>query len=56
MNDYIFRNYRALEYADGRILDDEVAGVLLEELREDSPLHPDNEARQRVVRLGAGSH
>ena len=56
MNDYIFRNYRALEYADGRILDDEVAGVLLEELREDFPLHPDNEARQRVVRLGAGSH
>ena len=56
MNDYIFRNYRALEYADGRILDDEVADVLLEELREDSPLHPDNEARQRVVRLGAGSH
>ena len=56
MNDYIFRNYRALEYADGRILDDGVADVLLEELREDSPLHPDNEARQRVVRLGAGSH
>ena len=55
MNDYIFRNYRALEYADGRILDDGVADVLLEELREDSPLHPDNEARQRVVRLGAGS-
>ena len=55
MNDYIFRNYRALEYTDGRILDDGVADVLLEELREDSPLHPDNEARQRVVRLGAGS-
>ncbi len=56
MNDDIFRNYRALEYTDGRILDDEVAGVLLEKLREDSPRHPDNEARQRVVRLGAGLH
>lgn len=56
MNDYIFRNYRALEYADGRILDDEVAGELLEELREDSPLHPDNRPRQRVVPVGAASH
>lgn len=50
MNDYIFRNYRGLEYSEGRIEDDQVAEVLLEELEEESPLRPDNRPRQRIVR------
>ena len=50
MNDYIFRNYRGLEYSEGRIEDDQVAEVLLEELGEESPLRPDNRPRQRIVR------
>lgn len=48
-SDYIFKNYRGLEYADGVILDDEVADVLIDELEDDSPLRPDNRSRQQIL-------
>lgn len=46
--DYVFRNYKELEYTDGRILEDKVADELLEDLRDDSPLMPDNTPRQTI--------
>lgn len=51
MSDYVYRNYKGLEGTDGRITDQKVADVLLEELADDSPVVPDNRPRQRVVRL-----
>lgn len=50
VSDYIYRNYKDLEYTGGEVADEDVAGVLLEELRDDSPLKIDNTPRQRVVR------
>lgn len=50
VSDYIYRNYKDLEYTGGEVADEDVAGVLLEELRNDSPLKIDNTPRQRVVR------
>ncbi len=52
ISDYVFRNYRDLDYSDGEITGVKVADVLLEELEEDSPLAPDNRPRQRIVRSG----
>ena len=49
LSDYIFKNYHGLEYADGKILDEEVADVLVDELEDDSPLRPDNRMRQQVL-------
>lgn len=49
LSDYIFKNYHGLEYADGGILDEEVADVLIDELEDDSPLRPDNRMRQQVL-------
>ncbi len=49
LSDYIFKNYHGLEYADGEILDEEVADVLVDELEDDSPLRPDNRMRQQVL-------
>ncbi len=49
LSDYIFKNYHGLEYADGEILDEEVADVLIDELEDDSPLRPDNRMRQQVL-------
>ena len=48
VSDYVYKNYKDLNYTDGRITDETVAGVLLEELRDDSPLTPDNTPRQEV--------
>lgn len=48
MSDYIFNNYRDLEYEDGAVTDDAVAQTLLEELQDDSPVRPDNLPRQKV--------
>ena len=45
-----YRNYKDLNYTDGEITGDDVAGILLEELRDDSPLKADNKPRQQVVR------
>ena len=39
-----------MEYPGGEITDEKVADILLEELRDDSPLKIDNTPRQRVVR------
>lgn len=50
ISDYVFKNYRDLNYADGAITGVKVADVLLEELEEDSPLEPDNRPRQRIIR------
>ena len=50
ISDYVFKNYRDLNYADGAITGVKVADVLLEELEEDSPLEPDNRPRQRITR------
>ena len=50
LNDYVSRNYRGLNGSDGRITGEKVAGVLLGELGEKSPVEPDNRPRQRVVR------
>ena len=48
ISDYVFRNYRDLNYTDGGITGVKVADVLLEELEEESPIDPDN-------RPGSGS-
>ena len=48
VSDYVFRNYRDLNYSEGRITDEPVAEALLEELEDDSPLMPDNTPRQTV--------
>lgn len=50
ISDYVFRNYRDLNYTDGGITGVKVADVLLEELEEESPIDPDNRPRQRIVR------
>ena len=50
VSDYVFKNYRDLNYTDGAITGVKVADVLLEELEEDSPLEPDNRPRQRITR------
>ena len=50
VSDYVFKNYRDLNYTDGGITGVKVADVLLEELEEDSPLEPDNRPRQRITR------
>lgn len=50
MTDYIFLNYKELNYADGEVLDQKVEGILLDELRTGSPLRPDNRPRQAVAR------
>ena len=50
VSDYVFKNYRDLNYADGTVTGVKVADVLLEALEEDSPLGPDNRPRQRIIR------
>ena len=50
ISDYVFKNYRDLDYTDGGITGEKVADVLLEELEEESPIDPDNRPRQRIVR------
>lgn len=48
VSDYVFRNYRDLNYTEGAVTDVPVAEVLLETLRGDSPLMSDNTPRQTV--------
>lgn len=48
MTDYIFNNYRDLSYEAGRDTGIQVTQTLLEELRDDSPVEPDNLPRQKV--------
>lgn len=50
ISDYIFKNYKGLEYSDGAVTGVKVADVLLDELEKRSPLKPDNTMRQRIVR------
>lgn len=50
VSDYVYRNYKDLNYTDGGITGIRVADVLLEELEDDSPLTPDNKPRQAVRR------
>ena len=50
VSDYVFKNYKDLNYSDGKISGIAVAGVLLEELGDDTPLTPDNKPRQEVRR------
>lgn len=50
ISDYIFKNYKGLEYSDGAVTGVKVADVLLDELEKRSPLKPDNTVRQRIVR------
>lgn len=49
VSDYIFRNYKDLDYTDGKITDEAVAAILLEELTEDG-VKIDNTPRQQVRR------
>ncbi len=49
MSDYIYKNYKGLEYADGVVTDVEVADVLIGELQSKSPLCPDNTRKQQVL-------
>lgn len=51
VSDYIYNNYKDLHYVEGsnRIVDVNVADLLLEELEDDSPVEIDNTPRQRVV-------
>lgn len=50
VSDYVFRNYKDLDYTEGGITDERVAELLLEELEEERTLEPDNRPRQRVER------
>ena len=50
VSDYIYKNYKDLDYTDGKITDEKVADILLEELEDDSPLKIDNTPRQQVRR------
>jgi len=49
MSDYIYKNYKELEYSDGLVIDVEVADVLIGELQRRSPLRPDNTLHQQVL-------
>lgn len=49
MSDYIYKNYKDLDYADGTVTDVEVADVLINELQSKSPLRADNARRQQVM-------
>ncbi len=49
VSDYVYRNYKDLNTPTGNYRGGG-AGLLLEELRDDSPLKIDNTPRQRVVR------
>jgi len=49
MSDYIYKNYKELEYADGSVTDVEVADVLIDRLQSGSPLRPDNVPHQQVL-------
>lgn len=48
MNDYIFRNYGAIDRTSGRILDRKVTDALLRDLAGNAPVREDNTPRQRV--------
>lgn len=50
ISDYAYKNYKGLDYADGAILDEEVADVLIGELKSRSPLVLDNRPWQTVER------
>ena len=50
VSDYVYRNYKDLNYTDGKLTGTAVAGVLLEELQDDGPLTPDNRPRQKIIR------
>ena len=50
VSDYIYKNYKDMHFTDGKITEDNVAGILIEELQDDSPLKMDNKPRQQVVR------
>ena len=50
VSDYVYKNYKDLNYSDGKFTGITVDGVLLEELHDDSPLTPDNRPRQEVRR------
>ena len=50
VSDYVFKNYKDLNYSDGKISGIAVAGVLLEELGDDTLLTPDNKPRQEIRR------
>ena len=50
VSDCVYKNYNDLNYTDGKITEEDVTGLLLEELEEDSPLRIDNTPRQRVRR------
>ena len=49
VSDYIYRNYKDMEYTGGEIVDVNVADLLLEELEDDSPVKIDNTPRQEIV-------
>lgn len=48
ISDYVFNNYADLSYEDGCDTGILVTQTLLEELRDDSPVSPDNKPRQQV--------
>lgn len=50
MSDYIYKNYKDLNYTDGEVREILVADILLNELRKSTALHPDNTPRQQVRR------
>lgn len=51
VSDYVFKTYRAVDRAAGRITEVPVVDVLLEQLRTQSPIVPDNRPRQQVRRV-----
>jgi 5'-nucleotidase/2',3'-cyclic phosphodiesterase and related esterases len=48
VTDYIYNNYKELNYTDGEVSDEKVEDILLDELEEDSPLKADNTQQQLI--------
>lgn len=48
VSDYVYKNYQGLEFTDGSVTGVKVSDVLFRQLKEKSPVTPDNSMRQRV--------
>ncbi|MFQ7502561.1 MAG: hypothetical protein ACLRMJ_04365 [Alistipes finegoldii] len=52
VSDYVYKNYNDLNYTDGKITEEDVTGLLLEELEEDSPLRDRHAAAAGAAEVG----
>lgn len=47
--DYIYQNYKDLHYTEGKVTNTKVTDILMEELTEDGPIHPNNTPLQSIA-------